>query len=266
MRQGQQYIGHTQGVLDTSNKVKSQNNNDFVLEKSIFNNVFEKDIKRIYIYKKAERLAKALHLIAPAFAGSATLRARIDAISFDLVDAAILPSGTARVALSRELLALSSVLAIARTSGALSAMNADLIAHETHLLLQEVAEYEEPRLVLDDTPSLAHLAKTALHQTPVPATKHTPNKRASRVVGLSPGASDVKDISDISDIKDTRIEERRDAILSVIKNKQQASIKDISTHIRTVSEKTIQRELSALITAGIVRKEGERRWSTYSLI
>ena len=39
-----------------------------------------------------------------------------------------------------------------------------------------------------------------------------------------------------------------------IKSKQKASIKDISTLIRGVSEKTIQRELSSLIEAGMVKK------------
>jgi DNA-binding HxlR family transcriptional regulator len=35
--------------------------------------------------------------------------------------------------------------------------------------------------------------------------------------------------------------------------------------IRGVSEKTIQRELGALIESGLVMKQGERRWSVYSL-
>ncbi len=72
-------------------------------------------------------------------------------------------------------------------------------------------------------------------------------------------------VKDISDSQDSHVKDRRAAILSVIQNKKKVSIKDISTLIRTVSEKTIQRELTALITEGIVRKEGERRWSTYSL-
>ena len=61
------------------------------------------------------------------------------------------------------------------------------------------------------------------------------------------------------------IKDRREALLDILKNKQKASIKDISTLIRDVSEKTIQRELTALIDEGVVLKQGERRWSTYSL-
>src|SRR6266481_1219197 len=112
---------------------------DFVLEKSIFSNIFEKDIRRVFIYKKAERLAKAIHLVAPAFRNSPALRDRLDQVAVGLVDAAILPPTSARDALSRELLALSSVLSIGRTGGLLSSMNAELIAREAHQLLQEIA-------------------------------------------------------------------------------------------------------------------------------
>ena len=120
MRHRQLNIGHSTELQKIHAGGKHTPSEDFVLEKSIFNNIFEKDIRRVFIYKKAERLAKAIHLIAPAFAESVSLRNRIDAIAIGLVDAAILPSGAARMALSRELLALSSVLSIARTGGLLS--------------------------------------------------------------------------------------------------------------------------------------------------
>ena len=136
-------------------------NSDFVLEKVIFSNVFEKDIRRVYLYKKAERLAKAIHLIVPAFVDSPSFKDRLDRIAVGLVDAAVLPPAASREALSRELLALSSMLGIARTGGRLTPMNADLITREAHLLLAEVAGYEEPRLTLEEVPTLASLAKAA---------------------------------------------------------------------------------------------------------
>jgi hypothetical protein len=157
-------MGHDKDLVEIQRKGTHAISDDFVLEKSIFNNIFEKDIRRVYIYKKAERLAKAIHLIAPAFIGSASLRNRIDEISIGLVDAAILPTGAARSALSRELLALSSVLSISRIGGLLSAMNADLITREAHALLQEVAAYEEPRLSLEEVPTLSGIAKLAHSQ------------------------------------------------------------------------------------------------------
>ena len=247
---------------------------DFVLDKGIFSNIFEKDIRRVYIYKKAERLAKAIHLIAPAFRNSPSLRDRLDQVSVGLVDAAILPPGSARDALSRELLALSSVLSIARTSGMLSAMNVELIGREAHLLLQEVASYEEPRLFLDDAPSLAELAKdvatagarearaaaqaTAAARASSPAPRTSTPSRSRTSVGMSESMSDREPIKD-------KNSDRREAIKDILKSKGPSYIKDISTVIRDVSEKTIQRELQAMVDEGEITKSGERRWTTYAL-
>lgn len=57
---------------------------------------------------------------------------------------------------------------------------------------------------------------------------------------------------------------RRELILSLIKDKGELSIKDIIGHISDCGEKTVQRELTALVGTGILKKVGERRWSRYS--
>lgn len=268
MRHGEIDKGHMTQIQNVAANGKHSNNEDFVLEKSIFNTIFEKDIRRVFIYKKAERLAKALHLIAPAFAESASLRNRIDAIAIGLIDAAVLSPGAARLALSRELLALSSVLSIARTGGLLSAMNAELISREAHVLLQEVAVYEEPRLFLDDAPTLSNIAKIAQKKEVIQSTNVSPQRAV-----IEPRTKrSTAPISTKGHIKDTvgktgnSIKDRQEAILSVIQNKGRVSIKDISTMIRGVSEKTIQRELGVLIESGMVLKQGERRWSVYTLV
>ncbi len=255
-------MGQSTEVRKIQARDKYAHPEDFVLEKSIFANIFEKDIRRVFIYKKAERLAKAIHLITPAFVESVSLKNRVDAIAVGLIDAAIQSPASARTALSRELLALSSVLAIARTSGILSVMNAELIAREAHMLLHEVASYEEPRLSFDETPTLSSIAKDALSRGNRPQSPQARKRQPARSV-LASHKGHIKDTEVLSD---SPIKDRRDAILSVIRNKGTASIKDISTLVRGVSEKTIQRELSALISSGAVMKKGERRWSTYSLL
>ncbi len=232
---------------------------DFVLDKGIFSNIFEKDIRRIYIYKKCERLAKATHLITPAFRESPTLRNRVDAIAVGLVDAATLPPRSSRSALSRELLALSSVLAIARSAGLISPMNTDLIAREAHALLEEIATYEEPRLFLEEAPTLATLFKSVGSQT---------REHALPVVRETESSSKRTEIKDMDKGQSSTAAPktgRREAILSVLRAKGPSYIKDISTVIRDVSEKTIQRELSTLVAEGTVHKTGERRWTIYSL-
>ncbi len=237
--------------------------NDFVLEKAIFSSIFEKDIKRVFMYKKAERLAKALYLIAPAFVESVQLHTKISMLAIALVDAAILPPGLARSKLSEVLLTLSSVLGIARTSGLLSSMNIDLVLREVHFLLQEVAAYEEPRLSLDSAPTLSDIAKNVSRQEASLTERQnysTPAKTIAKTETLNKGH-----IKDNKVTSETKTNERTEAILSSLRNKKNASIKDISHLIRGVSEKTIQRELATLVERGVVLRQGERRWSTYSL-
>ena len=258
---------------------------DFVLDKSIFSNVFEKDIRRIYIYRKSERLAKALQVIAPAFISAPSLRDRLDGIAVGLIDAAILPPSSAREALSRELLTLSSILSVARAGSLLSEMNAEIITREAHLLLQEIASYEEPRLFMEDSPTLAELAKRAPDMRTFFATN-------SDMVGAGPVSSDQRQSPDVhvktnykgqdkghssNVVRNTPVlkreskvggsgnSSRQEAILAILRTKGSSYIKDISTLIREVSEKTIQRELQTLITKGVVEREGDRRWTTYSI-
>ncbi|MES2225393.1 MAG: hypothetical protein V4480_01110 [Patescibacteria group bacterium] len=235
---------------------------DFVLEKGIFSNIFEKDIRRVYIYKKAERLAKAIHLVAPAFRNSPALRDRMDKVAVGLVDGAILAPGSARDAMSRELLALSSVLSIARTGGLLSPMNADLIAREAHQLLQEIATYEEPRLFLEEAPSLAELTRDLGHERHTLMRAPAPTPLQKRATPQADAASDIG--QSMGHIKD-KTTTRREAIHSILASKGPSYIKDISTLIRDVSEKTIQRELQAMVERGEVSRSGERRWTTYTL-
>ena len=269
MRHQESPKGHGTKVQTVHKNVTNAGGEDFVLEKSIFNNIFEKDIRRVFIYKKAERLAKALHLVTPAFAESAALKNRIDAIAIGLVDAAVLAPSAARGALSRELLLLSSILSVARTGGLLSAMNADLIVREAHILLQEVAVYEEPRIFMDDASTLSDIAKNVQKQSTANAVQAaTPaHVRAAFVRKRSPVAEPVHKghAKDMQDTPMGRIKDRQEAVLSVIRAKGSVSIKDISTMIRGVSEKTVQRELAALVSDGLIEKRGERRWSVYSL-
>ncbi len=65
---------------------------------------------------------------------------------------------------------------------------------------------------------------------------------------------------------------RRNTILEIIKDKKDekghqtgVTIKDIVSLIKDVSEKTIQRELLSLVAQGVLKKEGDKRWSRYTI-
>jgi len=59
--------------------------------------------------------------------------------------------------------------------------------------------------------------------------------------------------------------DRRERIRTILEAKGEATIKDISEIVTDCSEKTIQRELNAMIEDNIVKRQGERRWSKYSV-
>ncbi len=59
---------------------------------------------------------------------------------------------------------------------------------------------------------------------------------------------------------------RQDHILSFINEKRVVGIKDIAKLFPDVSEKTIQRELGALVDGGKITKRGSKRWSLYMAI
>jgi hypothetical protein len=64
--------------------------------------------------------------------------------------------------------------------------------------------------------------------------------------------------------------ERRFEIVNIIRNNNNiATITDIKNNVRGVlkncGEKTLQRELVAMVADGVLKKEGEKRWSRYGL-
>ena len=241
--------GQTQSL---SVRSKSNDLSTLVLDKTIFNKVFEKDVRRVYLYKKAERIAKAIHLVTPAFKESRPLRERLQRCVVELIDASSKPITEGKEALTRELLSLMSILSMARSTAILSPMNVELITREISTLLQDIAAYEDPRISLEEVPTLSRLQKEIPQQKEVTS---SPEKKPVVSKGQDKGQQ-VERVSRTS---------RKEAIVSVLKTKGPSSIKDISGVIRDVSEKTIQRELQTLVEEGSVSKKGERRWTIYSL-
>jgi hypothetical protein len=113
--------------------------------------------------------------------------------------------------------------------------------------------------------SKAEAKEDAPHVTPLPPI--TPRLAGERIV---PQQSQLRaTISENGIIErarpDVGRDDRRKIILALIKQKPSLTVKDIAKSIPGVSEKTIQRELLAMVAESILVKRGERRWSTYSL-
>ena len=242
---------HVKDKMHDSSRI----NELFVLESSIFSNVFKKDIKRVYLYKKAERLAKALYLLLPAFSNSRVLEERFEQVALRLIDASIQTPTDARGMLSSELLILSSLLGVTKTARIVSSMNIDIILKEVHMLLSEIASYEEPFVSLDTTPSLAEL----LAESEKTSVSRVRQMSQHIVSPLSPSVPRERKPQPSKE----KFSQRQELILALIKDKKEVYIKDISSVLVDISEKTAQRELATLVARGVLDKKGEKRWTTY---
>ncbi len=104
-------------------------------------------------------------------------------------------------------------------------------------------------------------------------TEATPTRKSSaggapreRRERPSRSAIPVGDISSEAPLVYSQLIDRATRIKTVLEAIPEATIKDIAEVITDVSEKTIQRELNSLIEKGQVIRQGERRWSKYSLV
>ena len=79
---------------------------------------------------------------------------------------------------------------------------------------------------------------------------------------------DNKSLSDNPSVKmsEMAMSERKNAILKLIGERGPSGVGDLTRLLdASVSEKTVQRDLTSLVESGILRKEGEKRWRRYYL-
>jgi hypothetical protein len=161
-----------------------------------------------------------------------------------------------------------SFVDISNTMGYISDMNTSILKKEFNILVEELNAHLPKEksfpFTLDEKmfnlpPEVSRTENLSFKENPIKRTNTMSfinNKTSSNVL--------YKPLSfiDHKKVKSDRIEK----IISIIKEKNEASIKDISTSFPDCSEKTIQRELNDLIEKGQIKKSGDKRWSRYSII
>lgn len=156
---------------------------------------------------------------------------------------------------AQALVALDSTLRVAAVSGTLTTEVLTVLTAEIDTVLRGLRSY------LQDT---GMQESSFFDQLGSPLSDVQPTARpAARTQRSAPSApaSAPKQASSTSGTGD-----RRERIKTILEAKGDATIKDISEIITDCSEKTIQRELNAMIEDNVVKREGERRWSRYSVM
>jgi DNA-binding transcriptional ArsR family regulator len=158
------------------------------------------------------------------------------------------------------LIALVSTLRIAQV--------ARVVPDDITLLLTDqldaVMRYINNHYLVKEGVSVAELTEVVVPRSTdrsLPRARATSTSTRQRRVTIPAG-----DISTDAYLVYSQLTDRAERIKTVLEAKPQATIKDISEVITDVSEKTIQRELNSLIEKGQVLREGERRWSRYSVV
>lgn len=228
-----------------------------------YKTLFSDNAYLMHVHKKSHGISRAIYLITDFFDNKEPIKVRMRQLAIDLVEQvlslSIEPSPERKSLLDNLIktnLALISFSEIAMFSGIESQMNHTVLCAEIQSLLSVIEERETPsrlgrHFVLDES----FFSKENKHEphfhTQVVAKKVMSQNRPS---------------SEGTDNSDKRKAERRNAILTIIKSKINASIKDVAEGVVGCSEKTVQRELLDMVASGLLKKEGERRWSRYSLI
>ncbi|MEK7612577.1 MAG: hypothetical protein AAB449_00295 [Patescibacteria group bacterium] len=211
-----------------------------------------------FCYLKAEKIAHVLSLLADR---SPQSHASLIKDSAEL--AGELPStlvhfaagGVEKAMVLADLFSLLSHLRLMGTNRTVSTENVAILTQELEQVVERIATEDHPSPFITSAdfsvPSLAdRFTATPLLASKIPT---------SRLKDIHKGQSKGQNGQDGS-----KGQKRSIQILDFIRTgSKRASIKDIVKIVTDCSEKTIQRELGYLIDQGLIKKEGERRWSVY---
>lgn len=175
--------------------------------------------------------------------------------------------------LASHLLHISSLLDIAFWSGLMSQMNTSVLQSEinsAYIMVSELGKRQKSKFYIE--PGFFEVRKDKISgyaekdifkdNDGLVNELHTKGQYKGHIT-----KDTVRDIKrqDKRDILSDSKDKRRQAIMALLKEKGNLTVKDFVGVIPGFSEKTIQRELLSLVDEGTVRKEGARRWTTYSL-
>lgn len=258
---------------------------------------FRNDTQIIFVFKKTEKLASAIYLLTSFLSDIEPIKWKMRDVAARLLSYSINLSNQGHhdhvlamnnfIATSFEIV---SLLEVAKISEIISSMNYEIIKFEIEKIIElvELKErglnnklflsknfFEIPKeeyLGMDDKRSQAgldlignkksaeqNLDKERIFEKDLYTKGHY--KGHIKDINSEEKTSTPFDKRHIVRDKDKRYE----TIMNLLRKTKEITVKDVSIMISDYSEKTIQRELLSLVGKGILKKEGERRWSKYSL-
>lgn len=267
-----------------------------------FDGLFGHDKDMSAVYKKSERLMSATYLLTNLFPENDPLRSRLRELSVSLISFALsFSTGSMKggseggSSLKRIVAEMISLLDAGRTAGMISFMNHSILRAEFEKFAESFADAErktgpagnqsiafveskaDSRVasrVVADNPDVISAEKTRVGDDATGfGHRGVETRPALAETASAKGNETKKDPDSIPrvayqghyGIAIDKKDSRKAIILTLLKRKPFVTIKDVSNIITDCSEKTIQRELLGMVAEGVLKKEGERRWSRYAL-
>ena len=257
--------------------------------------IFQNDPQAIFIFKKTERLTSAIYLLTSFLSDNEPIKwkmrdtaTRLLSYSINLSNQGQLDRASAMANFISAGFEILSLFGAASISAIFSPMNCEIVKFELEKII-ELVELKEgsfnSKFLLsknffetpEDYPETRGKPPQAGANFNEKDSKRTSEQNSSREANLEgnsyKGHLSIKDnlngrnknmsFNNGHIVKDKN--KRYEVIINLLKNTKEISVKDVSGIITDCSEKTLQRELLSLVDKGVLKKEGERRWSKYSL-
>ncbi len=273
---------------DKKNEIVSANNPVKSLSKDFQPiSFFKKDKNFVFTHQKIEKLVSAVYVVTNFLSTEEPIKWTLRNLGTKLLRLNIDLKGSNSVTREKiegsirdTVLEVVSLLEIASFSGLISSMNFEILQREFHSLLNHIGKVaqggdnsalQSPFFAVESgEDSIAPSQTEETHQ--IISSHNTTHKEQEKVLVERVA---IKDKNQINEEKPNRLKEfgpvaikknkRQSIIINLLKRKKEIMVKDVAEIISECSEKTLQRELLSLVSQGILNKEGERRWTKYSL-
>ncbi|MDD4803975.1 MAG: hypothetical protein PHN69_02265 [Candidatus Pacebacteria bacterium] len=273
--------------MDNQNNSIDSNSQNIPSVRANIEHIFSGDSYGLFVFKKTERIVTAIYLLTGLMSDSEPMKSRLREIATELISNALNMSERVwgeeffQKGIYNNISEISVLFNIAETTKMVSKMNHDILVSElqklSNFLTTSSSNYSSAKIAFSP-----NIFSGDYNYVPDKSYKNNSldiqDSLDMKSQDLYKGQKDIKDIEKdnvlnkmspmkISDgeknIKDKN--NRQDIIKSMLKSGVKLTIKDFAKNIKGCSEKTIQRELISMVSSGVLKKEGERRWSKYFL-
>jgi len=251
-------------------------------ERGQFNVPDVKSLANIGVYefanKKTEKLVTALYMVSDCMDSDDALKGKLRQLGVELLSdmykLSTLSPMDKHIHISSSLARVNEILSfveIAYTIGFISEMNTAILKKEFIILIGELESHQKKDKHFTFTLDEQMFSTPEIPSVRQPARPHDSSGAGGGLAQVKRTPFNSMSFSSVTNLADRK--DRTDKILNIIKEKKDlstgeagVSIKDISSSFTNCSEKTIQRELNALVFKGQLKKTGAKRWSRYSAV